>query len=235
MKKKILLIGSKPFNNLNISELINSFSENVRFNWSIPSKNNGNLMHELALCNHIHKYAIIDNLSLEDILKIYSSSIDEDYLSVNYAKWKSLLPKYNSVYLQENSQTAYNAVLTSLGCPFQLDGVPRTGLAVALSKLINNYRVYLYGFSIYQELRFSSYGRSDDNGDEGVHDSRSEIKIIQWLHSNNFIDASLCLLNDTQLPNISFNLNGHMKPTTFIVELLGRIYPNIEKNTSNLG
>ena len=76
-------------------------------------------MHELALCNHIHKYAIIDNLDLENILKIYSSSIDEDYLSINYAKWKSLLPEYNSVYLQENDQTAYNDVLTSLGVPIQ--------------------------------------------------------------------------------------------------------------------
>ena len=111
----------------------------------------------------------------------------------------------------------------------------RTGLAVAISKLVNNYEVYLYGFSIFQELRFSSYGRSDDNGDEGVHDSLSEIKIIQWLHSHNFIDASLCLLNDSALPNISFKINEHMQPTSFMVELLGKTYPDIKKIALSIG
>ena len=47
------------------------------------------------------------------------------------------------------------------------------------------------------------------------------MNIIYWLHNNNYIDATLCMLKDDNLPTLNCNF---IKPTIDITYLLLKEY-----------
>ena len=54
-----------------------------------------------------------------------------------------------------------------------------------------------------------------DNVGCHVNAAKYEIQIIRWLHKNNYIDATLCMLEDTE--KVTFNYDD-LKPSKFILD-----------------
>jgi hypothetical protein len=100
-----------------------------------------------------------------------------------------------------------NKILYNLGCPFGLSKIPRTGMTVMLDLVAKNKQVYISNFSITDEVRHSYCLKKEiaeihyKNEDTTCH-SKEEIRILQWLHNNRIVDASMCLLQDK--PNSTF-------------------------------
>ena len=56
------------------------------------------------------------------------------------------------------------------------------------------------------------------------HDYKQEMKILIWLHKNNYIDATLCSLVD--VPTLTFDCNI-IQPTPYILELSLKFFDSI--------
>lgn len=54
-KQKILIIGNKPYYNLNLTNIIDSFDVIYRFNLCRFDKNSGTRYGKLAMCNHVYE------------------------------------------------------------------------------------------------------------------------------------------------------------------------------------
>ena len=72
MENSVLVIGNKPYRNLDLSNVIDSFDTNYRCNLSIPKNNNGSKVNHLALCNHLYDNLIVSNINLDNFIKRYS-------------------------------------------------------------------------------------------------------------------------------------------------------------------
>ena len=236
-KQKVLVIGNKPYQKLSLDKLIDSFCNNVRCNLSLPGLNNGSIVDELAMCNYIYHYFVKEPASKEQIVKRYGDVYDIKYIEENFSRYKEILSKYNRVYYASEDASRHNSLLRSLGCPHLVETIPRTGLTVIIENLLKDHKVFVTNFSIKKEIRYSHYitknyvekqFRSEKNKKKGLpeeiptcHNTDNEIKILRWLHQNEKIDASLCLLEDKKDP--SLNLNG-LEPSDYIFDLIQQTY-----------
>jgi len=236
-KQKVLIIGNKPYESFPIAKIIDTFLNNVRCNFSLPNLNNGSIVDELAMCNYIYHYFVKEPASKEQIIKMYGDAYDIKYIEENFSRYKEILSNYNRVYYASEDVSRQNSLLCSLGCPHLVETTPRTGLIVIIENLLKDYKVFVTNFSIKKEIRYSHYitknyvekqFRSEKNKKKGLpeeiptcHNTDNEIKILRWLHQNEKIDASLCLLEDKKDP--SLNLNG-LEPSDYIFDLIQQTY-----------
>ena len=215
MSNKILVIGNKPYHNLQLSPILDKFEHNIRCNFAVPGNNNGNLYDQLALCNHLFQNFVHNPASLEKIIDIYGSEYDLDYIHETYTPFLDSINKYKNVFHAEHHNgNRQNKTLEDIGCPYRLNKIPRTGMTVVLN-IIDKLRqpgfdgtIYLSNFSITHEVRHSYCLKKEvaemhyKNEDSTVH-SMEEIEVLQWLHYNKIVDASLCLLEDRPTPTFT--------------------------------
>jgi hypothetical protein len=78
----------------------------------------------------------------------------------------------------------------------------------------------VFGYSVVDEIRASYYVKPETSINESeCHNKSDELKIITWLHNNNYIDATLCMLTDTE--NLTISTTGTtMKPTNRILDII---------------
>lgn len=198
-RPKILIIGNKPFVNLPLDSVVDHFEENCRCNISVPFKNNGTKFHFLYLCCHLYERLVQKSYSKDSFLNdsAYLPHYKQDYMASFYDAWTQYAPA--NIKHGNNRGIRFNAILQELGCPFTFSKLPRTGYVAIFDFLSKGYEVFVSHFSIMQEDRVSYYVK-EGKYESDCHSKREELLILEWLHKNNHIDASLCLLEDKAHP-----------------------------------
>jgi len=223
-----IVIGNKPYNKLKLDNLLDSFHSNIRCNMGIPKENNGSIKDQLALCSHVFDNFIKQKSSWETVFKVYGEEYKQEHLRYFYDNFSE--KDYNSVWYADASYVndRYNNFLKSIECPYRFKTRPRTGFVCLLELILNKEKPFVFGFSITKETRKSYYvedfvfKREDEK--KSCHDKESEVNILRWLHANNYIDATLCMLKDTNPTTIGV---AGLKPSLEMIELLNHVYGNI--------
>ena len=224
MYDNIVIIGNKNYKNLKLNNILDSFNNNIRFNFGLPNNNNGTKFDNIVLNNHVFEYA---KKSLEEKINKYCEffSISEQHIS----NFHNNLNKYKIIIKQTNDWKHFNIFLNNINCPYNFTHLPRVGYIKLMNFIINKKRVFVYGFSIeniYDEhlyVKNLKYGnQNEDHIKRTGHNWDTEIKILYWLHNNNFIDATLCFLVDTEIPTINCKF---IKPTVEIITTILKYYP----------
>ena len=229
-----IIIGNKPYKKLQVNKLLDSFAQNVRCNMGIPKENNGLIKDELAVCSHILDNFVKQKSDWDTVVKVYGEEYKQEYLKHFYDNF--LVKDYNSVWYAdaESVQNKYNNFLKSIECPYIFKKQPRTGFVCLLELILKNVKPFVFGFSVTNETRKSYYVndfvfKREDDG-RSCHSKQDEVKILRWLHENNFVDATLCMLKDTNPTTIG---GTGLKPSLEIIELLNRVYGNIINEETN--
>ena len=224
MYNNIIIIGNKKYNNLKLDNILDSFNNNIRFNFGLPNNNNGTKFDNIVLNNHVFVYA---KKSLQEKINKYCDlfSISEQHIT----NFHNNLNKYKNIIKQSNNWKHFNIFLNNIKCPYKFTHLPRVGYIELMNFIINKKRVFVYGFSIeniYDEhlyVKNLKYGnKNKDHIKRTWHNWDIEIKILYWLHNNNFIDATLCFLVDTEIPTINCKF---IKPTVEIITTILKYYP----------
>ncbi len=228
MSNKILVIGNKPYHNLQLNPILDKFEHNVRCNFVVPGNNNGNVYDQLALCNHLYENFVQNPASLEKIVDFYGAEYDLDYMHETYTPFLNSIDKYKKVFHAEhNNGHRQNKTLKDIGCPYRLNKIPRTGITVVLDLIERGKEVFVTNFSITDEVRHSyclKEGFAEEsyiNGGSKCHSLHEELDILRWLHTSGHIDASLCLLEDNT--ELCFAKN-RIQPTNIMKDTLLKIY-----------
>ena len=222
-----IIIGNKQYKCHNLNKIFNLFEKNLRFNMALPENNNGTLYDEIILNNHV--YASLKN-SLDVNIQKYSEifNISENYLKLFYEN----VYKYNKKSIQpyqENDICTLNNYLKKIGCNIELTHLPRVGFQGIILELMNNKKPTIIGYSLECDLyEDHSYVKNLKYGDPNIssiersgHNAQSEIEIVIWLHNNNYIDATLCSLEDCELPILKCNI---IKPSENIINKLLNLF-----------
>lgn len=207
----VIVIGNKPYKNISLNKIIDSFNINYRCNMSLPNKNNGTKYHNLGLCCHLYDNLITKKLSKDSFLKIYKS----EYLEAEVQNFFDNFNRgqYNKIYHAQNKVNEYNNLLHNYGIGYRFTKQPRTGYTIMFDRLIAGETVFISNFSIKNEPRASYYVK-ETAYESACHSKNDELKIVRWLHNNGKIDATLCMLVDSE--ELTLNCKD-IKPSKFII------------------
>ena len=225
-KQKVLIIGNKPYVNFQLNNILDNFDLIYRFNAAWPTKNNGTKFGKLAMCSHLYHNFVKKPASKEQIMKIYSSEYDATYISNWYDYFQANKENFDEIFYQdENNWGRWNSMLKSYGSPHTFSKMATTGYSTIFRNLANdNNEIYVSSFTFCDDEIRKSRGVTDErikieNQGHGCHSFSDETKILNWLHKNKKIDASLCMLDDTEEISIKTN-DDSMKLSKFISELI---------------
>ena len=128
----------------------------------------------------------------------------------------SILKNYNSIEKSSiYNWEKYNIFLNSINCPYYFICLPRIGYIKIMTLIMEKKKPIIFGFSIKNHNDKHLYNNALKKNH--CHDHKPEEKILKWLHENNYIDATLCLLKDEEYIIIEDNI---LKPTKSIMEKL---------------
>lgn len=178
--------------------------------------NNGSKMNELALCSHIYDFIYKHRIDDYIVAEIYKNEIDREYMLKNLPAWRNNLSSYETIYYAESDINVFNSWLIKYRSPCLFTVLPRTGLAVIMRHLVSsdNAKLYVSNFSFFDETRISAYAKSN----ESFHSPKDELNILRWLHSEKHVDASLCMLDDTE--SVQIKATKKYKPTLDVLSLI---------------
>ena len=171
---------------------------------ALPENNNGTLYDEIILNNHV--YASL-KVPLDVNIQKYSEIFD---ISINYLElFYENVHKYNKKIIQpyqENDICTLNNYLKKIGCNIELTHLPRVGFQGIILELMNNKKPTIIGYSLECDLyEDHSYVKNLKYGDPNIssiersgHNAQRETEILIWLHNNNYIDATLCMISDNE-------------------------------------
>jgi len=218
--EKYIIIGSKPYNNIQLNNIIDTFKQNSRCNFSLPNNNNGTNAYEHILNCHMYRHFMY-NIPKERIINRYKNDINSNKLDEFINKFNK--NDYNHIYNQNincmQKNILFNNFLKKINCPCLFSVQPRVGYNMIYYKLSENYNssnLFIHGFSIKEEAQSSYYCKDKTNGLNYWHNADDEANILIWLHNNNYLDATMCSLEDEEVPTFDCSL---IKPSKFILEL----------------
>lgn len=227
----MIIIGNKTYKKLEINCLIDYFTNNVRLNMGIPNGKNGCLKDKICMCNHIYEYFVQRKLSIDNILNLYSEEegYDENHLKFFYNNFHT--GEYNEIIYSEEMFDIgkCNELLKRIDCPFVLFKRPRTGIACIIQYIKKNIKPFIFGFSITDEIRRSFYitekiFQQEERG-ETCHSKKEELNILRWLHLNNFLDATFCMLQDERDAKLK---KSGLVPKKKSIKIIESIYEKLE-------
>ena len=225
-KQKVLVLGNKPYYNLNLSSVIDSFDVVYRFNLARPGQNNGTKFGRLAMCSHVYQNFVNNPISKEHIINIYQSDYTAEFVNDWYDFFQENKEKFDDIFHQnEYKWQQWNSMLEDYGSPHRFSKMATTGYSTIFSNLQEgNENIYVSGFTLCDKEIRQTIGEEDDfalakNQGRGCHSFSDERDILAWLHNNNKIDASLCMLEDTEKPTLKNN-SYNTEPSEFILDLL---------------
>jgi recombinational DNA repair protein RecR len=107
--------------------------------------------------------------------------------------------------------------------------MPSSGYTVIFENLIAGNKVFVLGFTLKEnEVRktigeIEEVANAKNSGERcNSHSFTEERDILAWLHNNNKIDATLCMVEDKK--DLSFENNKYnTKPSDFVINLLDGI------------
>jgi hypothetical protein len=198
----IIIIGGKPCS-LNMSDIIYSFDNICRINLNLKYKRSQD-KDIFFVNNHLNNFMVkkrIDPIKLKQYPYDYVDLkiLEEYHDMLNNNEYSEIIEQYES-----GKNTVSNNILKILGCPLQFIKAPRCGYQAILYFIQKGYKVSVAGFSFINEKNYTV-----GNGNKPVsscHDTKSELKILHWLHENKYVDATLCMIEDHTLPLIKCTL-----------------------------
>jgi len=226
--QKVLIIGNKPYYNFKFNDILDSFDIIYRFNFTWPGNNNGTKFGRLAMCQHVYRNLVGNPVSKERIIEIYGREMDATYLNGWYDFFQENKESFDEMYHQnEYNWGEWNKMLNDYGSPHRFSKMASTGYSTIFRNLVDgNNKIFVSGFTLCDDEIRETVGEIDEivkakNQGHGSHSFSDERNILTWLHNNKKIDASLCMLDDTE--EISINTNdGNIEPSEFILDLINR-------------
>lgn len=195
-----IVIGNKPYSNLMLSEILDSFDNICRCNMSLPNNNNGTIFGSLGLCVHLYNNLIRNRLPNQKFVDFYKKEYREEEIIKFINNFNP--QDFSRVYYANDRVNLYNNFLNKVGCPFKFSLQPRTGYTIMFENLLSGKNVFISNFSIVDEDRVSYYVKESRGYESECHSKTDELNIIKWLHNNNKIDATLCMLIDLEIPTL---------------------------------
>lgn len=198
---RALIIGNKPYINFQLNNIIDSFDVNYRCNMTYPGRNNGTKFDNLGLCIHLYENLVSKKCSKSEFREIYNANYKKEEVNKFLEEFDK--HQYKNIYYSDNFQkntNRFNLLLKEYGCTIRFNKMPRTGYTALFDNLLKENKVFVTNFSIYDEERVTYYVKKEKYENNHVHSKDNEIAILRWLHINEKIDASLCLLEDDKEP-----------------------------------
>tara|TARA_Y100000592_G_scaffold100682_1_gene181995 strand:- start:1430 stop:2122 length:693 start_codon:yes stop_codon:yes gene_type:complete len=227
--QNILILGNKHYQNINLDAIVDSFDVVYRFNLARPGMNNGTKFGRLAMCSHVYQNFVSNPISKERIIDIYQSDYTAEFVSDWYDFFQENKEKFDAIFHQDEYKwRAWNAMLGEYGSPHRFSKMATTGYSTIFKSLQDgNENIYVSGFTLCEkEIRQTigeEYGFAlSKNQGSGCHSFSEERDVLAWLHNNDKIDASLCMLKDAENPTIEEN-KYDTEPSKFILDLLGKL------------
>lgn len=199
-KTNTIVIGNKPFKKIILSDILDSFEDICRCNMSLPNKNNGTKYGTLGLCIHLYDNLIKNKLPKQKFIDFYKTEYREEEIIKFIDNFDP--KKFNRVYYAMDRVNLYNNLLSNLGCPYKFTLQPRTGYTIMFENLLSGKNVFISNFSIVDEDRVSYYLKESTGYESECHSKTDELNIVKWLHNNDKIDATLCMLTDSETPTL---------------------------------
>jgi hypothetical protein len=188
----VLIIGGKKLNTININ-LISEFDKICRVNINIQGEVKDSDI--FYVNNHVFDNFFVKKLSTKRLLQIYNKITTNENIE-NFIN--KLTPKKSGIKQYESgSNVNSNKILSKIGCPFKFKKNPRCGYQSILYFMSKESEIFVTGFSSKTELNKTNCNNTNINPD---HDPVSELKILHWLHNNNKIDITPCLLSEYSFP-----------------------------------
>lgn len=223
--KKVLILGNKHYYNFKLNDIIDSFDVIYRFNLAFPGKNNGTKFGKLAMCQHVYDKVVKNPVSKEQIIQTYGREMEAEFLNDWYYFFQENKENFDEIFHQdENNWEEWNRTLEEYGSPHRFSKMASTGYSVIFRNLADSNDVYVLGFTLCNDEIRKTIGEKDEaakakNQGQSCHSFSEESRILAWLHNNKKVDASLCMLEDTE--ELSLTTNAYnTEPSEFILGLL---------------
>lgn len=190
----IILIGNKKYDKINVNSLIDSYKNNYRFNITLPQNNNGTKYDKIVLNNHV--FYMYHTKNIDTFTNFYNKTYN---ISIKYLqKFFKDIVNYNKIEKQIDDYQKFNLLLKNIKCPYLFKKLPRVGYLKIMEYVIKKKNPHIIGFSLLNKKENHIYNNQNVKQSE-CHDHNSEINILKWLHKNNYIDATLCMLDDQEI------------------------------------
>lgn len=193
MSKSVIIIGGKS-TNIQFEKKLDSYDYVCRINMCTKYKRDNNEKDIFYVNNHVYDHLFKFKLGAERLKKslyhyVELQKLVEMHTIVSNKNYYEVIQQYES-----GVNTKSNAILKEVNCPFLFKKAPRCGYQAILHYIKKNYKITVSGFSFKQEENITE---SNINKSITVcHDPNNEYKILQWLHEKNYIDATLCMLEN---------------------------------------
>lgn len=220
----MIIIGNKPYKELELDDLIDYFEKNIRLNFGMAGYNNGTKNYIQYFNVHVYDNVIRHKLQNLDS-KYKNFNISDGYLDNFIKNFKK--ENFINIFRQNNNhKELYNHFLKKNNCDFFFTKLPRLGCNALFDTLIKKHvnkideKIYIIGVSLDIDSNFKHI-YNNKNTLSHCHNVLDEINIIKWLHENEYIDATFCGLVDNRIPTIDTNI---IKPTSSALKILSDIY-----------
>jgi len=195
MNKDFLVIGSRPYNNLELNDIIDTFKKNIRLNMSLPNENNGTKIDEQFLNCHVYEYTIHNNKKNRDAyINILNKDCINKYDSFDKSKWTKIHCQNNSdireinMFLKDNNLEQINEQVLRVGFN-----------AIWMLMKRKNVKIFVHGFSLNGHVKKRFMNPKLPNC-SSCHNIETEQRCLINLHKHHYLDATLCCLEDIKLP-----------------------------------
>ena len=226
IKQKTLILGNKHYNNAKLNNIIDSFDVIYRFNLARPRENNGTKFGNLAMCGHVYNNFVRNPISKNQIIDKYKSDYSITFVSDWYDFFQKNKENFDKIFHQnEHNWGQWNRMLEESGSPHRFSKMATTGYSTIFRKLAGgNNQIYVSGFTLCDNEIRKTIGEEEEfslekNQGYGCHSFSDERDILAWLHNNKKIDASLCMLEDTEQFSLKDNVYN-TEPSQYILDLL---------------
>jgi hypothetical protein len=203
-----IIIGNKGYKNIGLNNIIDNFLHNLRCNINCPNNNNGTKSDIHYFNCHVYDNIVKKKFDLKKLIDCYGWFTKTDdltkfynYCFNNYSKLK-FVPQINK---------NYDNFLKNLGCNIDINSTGKIfscGYHAIFESIIKGILPFIFGFGLTINDRMSYYYKDIASNKNSAtrspcHNEQAEIEILKWLHRKNYVDATMCCLEDNVLPIFS--------------------------------
>tara|TARA_B100000902_G_scaffold194232_1_gene185556 strand:- start:7874 stop:9172 length:1299 start_codon:yes stop_codon:yes gene_type:complete len=206
-----IILGNKGYNNIDLNDIIDIFNSNIRCNITIPNNNNGTKIYHYIFNVHLYENLIQKKMNKKEFIEGYKNICKEKDIEEFYNFFHKNKDKLN-IIKQRNIN--YDNFLRKLGCSYSVNRsymVASCGYNAILDIIMSNIRPFVFGYGLSTRDRLSFYYKDvslNTNAEtrSPCHNEEEEINILKWLHYKYYIDATMCMLKDNELPTFDCSI-----------------------------
>lgn len=224
----IIICGSKGYNNISLSPIVDYFDFIVRNNMNIPKKNYGNKSSTIQILNcHVYQ----NYKSKERLLSTYNFLASEGNI-IDFYDYMKNIHKGSILTFERNNTNLMISIMSEKGINLNIDKEIRCGLSYIPELIKSNKNPFIIGFSLsVSEFNLHQINNKFKKVNDSGHDRELETKIIKILHDRELIDATFCSILDRE--NITLDCSK-LEPSEKSINILLDIYGEVTiDNPSN--